>query len=142
MSGKLKQLSALVFAAVLLAAGPAHAAQDWLKQTDITYVFAGREVKGVYQNGATFSEIYRKTGKIEYKDDINTLTGKWSIKDDQFCTLYEGQPGGCYKINLLSTNCFEYWLLQPTGEIDKSWIARSWQAKYPSTCPAFTPSQP
>ncbi len=140
MSGKLRVRKAVLAGIVLSCSAVTAHAETWLKAADITYIFAGREVTGIYQNGAQFTEIYRGTGKIEYRDDANTASGKWSVTGDQFCTLYDGQPGGCYKIRLVSQNCFEYWLVKPDAAVDATWIARSWQTKYPSTCPAFTPS--
>jgi hypothetical protein len=126
----LKPLSIL-----LLAASPALAAQEWMTRADITYVFVGREVAGTYRNGATFSEIYRRVGAVEYKDRDGALSGTWSLQNDTFCTQYKSAPGGCYRVRLHSANCFEYWLVGETGTIATQWIARSWQTKYPSTCP-------
>ncbi len=123
-------------ATVLLYIAPATATEQWLKEQDITYVFVGREVSGVYANGASFSEIYRRNGDIEYSDETRRLTGKWSQNEDQFCSEYKSDPGGCYRIKMHGDNCFEYWLVQKPDKLDTNWIARSWRAKYPSTCPA------
>jgi hypothetical protein len=111
-----------------------HAAQ-WLKANDITYVFVGRDIAGIYRNGATFTETYRSIGKIAYKDAESAASGTWTQKEDQFCTTYDGLPGGCYRIRMLSPNCYEYWLVGADGTTANDWIARGWQVKYPPTCP-------
>lgn len=109
---------------------------QWLTSADITYMLVGRDISGFYQNGARFSETYRRVGKIEYRDDASRLQGSWSQKGDQFCTLYDKSPGGCYRMKLLGPNCFEYWLVDEKGAMASSWIARGWQVKYTPTCPA------
>ncbi len=114
-----------------LASGP-----RWLNDRDLTFVFAGRDVAGTYANGVSFTETYRKVGKAEYRDSQNALEGSWSIRGAALCTHYGEKGGGCFRVIRQSANCFEFWLVKDDGEIaEKSWIARSWQAKFPSTCP-------
>jgi hypothetical protein len=108
----------------------------WLNARDITYMLVGRDVSGLYQNGARFAETYRRVGKIEYQDESSKLQGTWTQKNDLFCTYYEGSPGGCYRIKLTSPNCFEYWLVDDAGATAPSWIAQASQTKYMSSCPA------
>jgi hypothetical protein len=115
---------------------PALAAST-LGQNDLTYVFAGREVKGEYSNGVAFSEIYHKNGTITYAEGATRVAGKWKISETSFCTEYDGLTGGCFNVKSTGANCFEYWLLDAAGKVkDPNWIARGWQAKYPSTCPS------
>jgi hypothetical protein len=108
----------------------------WLGDNDLTFVFVGREVAGAYANGVTFTETYRKIGKAEYRDTQSSLEGSWSIKGAAMCTHYRDKSGGCFRVSRQSANCFELWLMSENGELaGESWIARSWQVKYPSTCP-------
>jgi hypothetical protein len=133
MNGRLKVLKSSLLA-VLLLASTAEAA-PWLLDKDIAYVLVGREIKGHYRNGADFSETYRRTGQIEYKDSDGMQAGQWTLQGGQFCTTYEGSPGGCYRIRMHSGNCFEFWLVAEDGKTASEWIARGWQVKYQSTCP-------
>jgi hypothetical protein len=130
----------IVLSAAILFAGTAipvfAGSPHWMTDMDLHYVFVGREVTGAYANGVPFRETYRKSGKIEYSDTANTLAGNWEISGGKLCTKYAEQAGGCYKITKVSANCFEYWLLAADGaNVEKSWIARSSQSKYPSSCP-------
>jgi hypothetical protein len=120
-----------------LLVAPAIAAGHWLKTEDLIYVFAGREVTGHYANGAAFSEIYHRDGRITYKDDQSSFNGTWAIKGSEFCTTYDKGPGGCYRVQMHSSNCFAYYLVE-NGISQPAWIARSSQTKYPTTCPAPT----
>ncbi len=137
MSGKLLKRS--LFALVLLASPTAAETGRWLNAADITYMLVGRDVVGQYRNGATFTETYRGVGTIEYRDETSSLRGTWTLKGNQFCTHYEGSPGGCYKMRLTSSNCFEYWLVDAAGTPADAWIAVASQAKYDSTCREKTP---
>lgn len=109
-------------------------ASGWLKADEIRYVFIGREVKGQYANLEPFTEVYRIKGSVEYVDNNRSVKGSWSFTGDTFCTQYEGMEGGCFKLRMHSDNCFEYWLVKGNGEVDGTWIARSWRTKYPSSC--------
>ncbi len=123
--------------ALLALSGPALGAEPrWLNEKDLRYVFAGREVAGTYANGVAFSETYRGSGKIEYQDAENKYGGIWSVKGSTFCTQYGEHGGGCFRVVMQSENCFEFWLINEAEVVtEKSWIARGWRAKYPSTCP-------
>ncbi len=130
-------LKTLAMIVLVLSTQSVHASDHWLTAKDITYVFVGREIKGTYRNGVPFSETYRRVGRSEYREGETSVSGQWSTKGDQFCTLYDGNRGGCFQIKSSGTNCFEYWLITLAGTPDKNWIARGWQSKYPSTCPAL-----
>ncbi len=122
-------LAASIFAAPASATTP-------LGAKDMTYVFVGREVKGEYANTVPFSEVYHVNGTIDYAEGDTHVKGRWKIDGTQFCTTYDGLPGGCFNIVARGSNCFEYWLLDAAGKTaEKTWIARGWQSKYPATCP-------
>jgi hypothetical protein len=126
----------IIFAGFLAATASPTLAANFLPAKDITYVFVGREVSGIYSNSVTFSEVYHLDGRIDYAEGQMRTAGRWRIEGTSFCTDYYGVPGGCFKITAHSKNCFEYWLVDAkSGTVQSTWMARSWQSKYPSTCP-------
>jgi hypothetical protein len=132
----------LVLVLLTLAAMSSAMASDlpdrkWLKDhDDLTFVMIGREIGGVYANGVAFTETYRRSGVVEYRDAKNTFNGKWTLKDGGVCTTYEHGDAGCFRIMKLGENCFEYWMVSGQANVvSPSWIARGWQANYPPTCP-------
>jgi hypothetical protein len=132
MRNRFREHFALTTVALLLSTINATAA--WVKERDLSFVMTGREFHGEYSNGVKFVEIYRKSGKIEYRDYANTLTGSWKIRSGTFCIEYDQTTGGCFQILKPSGNCIEYWVVNKEGKPAASWIARGWHNKYPSTC--------
>ncbi len=127
------RLNLAIATSIALLTGNVLASSPWLNGKDLAYVFAGREVNGVYANGATFVETYHRDGSITYIDTQQSLKGNWKIDGEQFCTTYDGGPGGCYTVKKLSENCFEYWLAD-SNSVETGWLARASQSKYPDTC--------
>jgi hypothetical protein len=141
MSRNMRWVDFLVLLPVLLPCiGTAGAAelrgQKWLKdKDDLTFVMVGREIGGVYANGVSFTETYRRSGLVEYRDAKNALTGTWTVKDGSLCTAYDQGASGCFRIMMVSENCIEYWPLAGDGStVSSSWIARGWRTKNPPTC--------
>ena len=48
------------------------------------------------------------TASIRYHDVNGADSGEWSVKDDTFCTFYEGQEGACFFVERDGANCFTF----------------------------------
>jgi hypothetical protein len=126
-------------AATSIAAQPVTA---WMDEADIKQSFSGVEIDGVYVDGTKFTESYDGTGAIMYRDTRKAMTGRWSVVNNSFCTLYDGTvTGGCFKVVKVSANCFEFYFLAATEEETAAtdpgrprWTARGWNKKHPATC--------
>jgi hypothetical protein len=114
----------------------------WMSDDEIRRAFAGTSIDGAYIDGLSFTEAYADDGSIAYRDKRKAMTGKWSIVNNSFCTLYHGiVTGGCFKVLQRSANCFEFYFLAST-EIEAampkprrpSWTARGWNKAKPATC--------
>ncbi len=114
----------------------------WMNDDEIRRAFAGISIDGTYIDGLSFTEVYADDGCIDYRDKRKAMTGKWSIVNNSFCTLYDGIiTGGCFKVLQRSANCFEFYFLAST-EIEAakpeprrpSWTARGWNKAKPVTC--------
>ena len=114
----------------------------WMDDDAINKAFAGVTINGVYADGMTFTESYASSGGIAYSDPRKAMTGRWSVVNRSFCTLYEGATtGGCFKVTRHSANCYEFYFLTGTErEAAKdnpglpSWTARGWDKSKPATC--------
>jgi hypothetical protein len=114
----------------------------WMGDEQIKGAFAGVTISGIYGDGMTFTESYGGDGRIAYTDPKKSMTGRWSVVNQSFCTLYDKfVTGGCFRVAQPSSNCFEFYFLtsseaeaaQPrTGR--PSWTARGWDKSKPSTC--------
>jgi hypothetical protein len=132
----------LLMLGVLLALAtpqPAHAAD--LNGDAIRAGVVGATLDGFYPGGAMFSETYHRDGRIDYRDDKDRLTGRWTISGKTFCTLYDGGNGGaCWRLKSSGDNCFEFYLTaMPKSATQKSlvstqWGAKGWRTDKPSTC--------
>jgi hypothetical protein len=108
----------------------------------IIAIFEGKTVSGVYADGTTVRESYQVGGKITYWDPYyGNRTGQWSVVNNLFCTFYDGMTGGCFRVERVSENCFDY-LAQASSEqealapTDKPrYTARAFIEGRPSTCP-------
>jgi hypothetical protein len=131
-------LGLLLMACATVAAG----AVVWMNDDEISKAFAGVTINGVYVDGMTFTETYTSGGGITYSDPRKAMTGRWSVVNRSFCTLYEGATtGGCFKVSRHSGNCYEfYFLTSSEREAAKenpglpSWTARGWDKSKPATC--------
>jgi hypothetical protein len=113
----------------------------WMGDADIRRAFAGQTIDGHYANGQTFTESYLAGGRIDYREQARTLTGRWSVEAGTFCTIYDTSPtGGCFRVRQLSANCYEfYFVARDESEAvarpgKPSWTARGWHNDKRSTC--------
>ena len=120
----------------------AQPSSGWMSGEAIKTTFAGTTIDGIYGDGLTFTETYADTGDIVYQDTRKAMTGRWSIINQSFCTLYSGGiSGGCFKVVRQSANCFEFYF-QSSTEAEAAnptpgqptWTARGWNKVRPSTC--------
>ena len=65
--------------------------------------------------------------------------GDWSVKDDNFCTFYEGQEGACFTVERDGSNCFTFFEMIPDKDgkpvPDTNWTSRGWSRDHAPTCP-------
>ena len=109
----------------------------------IIKIFEGKAVSGVYADGSPVKETYKLGGGIDYWDSIRTSTGSWSVVNNLFCTFYNNvdMSGGCFRVEQLSANCFDYYALASSTEealipSDKPrYTARAHIEGAPDTCP-------
>jgi hypothetical protein len=114
----------------------------WMDDDQITKAFAGVTISGVYVDGMPFTETYASGGGITYSDPRKAMTGRWSVVNRSFCTLYEGATtGGCFKVSRHSGNCFEFYFLTSSereaandNSNQPSWTARGWDKSKAATC--------
>ncbi|MEQ1613333.1 MAG: hypothetical protein ABL904_11315 [Hyphomicrobiaceae bacterium] len=120
----------------------AQAGIDWMGDDEIRKTFAGITINGVYIDGIRFTESYADGGGISYRDPRKAMSGRWSVINQSFCTLYdEHVTGGCFKVSRHSSNCYEFYFLAGT-EVEAakpegarpSWTARGWDQAKPTTC--------
>jgi hypothetical protein len=118
------------------------AAPNWMGDAEIKKAFSGVTIKGLYADGTAFTESYSADARISYTDVRATLTGRWSVVNGAFCTLYDSMiTGGCFKVMRHSGNCFEFYFLAASeSEAEReepsrpSWTARGWDQSKPATC--------
>lgn len=109
---------------------------------DIIAAFEGKTVTGVYANGMAVRETYLVGGAITYWDPFyGARAGHWSIVNNLFCTFYDGMTGGCFRIERVSDNCFDYFAQAASEQealapADKPrYTARAFIEGKSSTCP-------
>ena len=115
-----------------------------LRGPDIIALFEGKTLSGVYADGSPVKETYAVGGKIpDYVDAVRSSTGKWSVVNDQLCTFYDEQmAGGCFRVEKVSRNCFDYLVLSSSEEealapTEKPrYTARAHIEGIPTTCPS------
>jgi hypothetical protein len=135
-----------LLAALLLFAPAALATQSLppaaMTGPEIISAFEGKTVTGAYADGMAVRESYQVGGGIIYWDPFyGSRTGKWSVVNNLFCTFYDGMTGGCFRVERLSENCFDYLALASSEQealtpTDKPrYTARAFIEGKPSTCP-------
>lgn len=140
----MRRLLLLALFAGLLAGGGAmaQAGDDWMSDQDIRATFGGATIHGVYVDGMTFTESYGSDGRIAYHDPRKAMTGRWSVVNRTFCTLYDDTvSGGCFRVIRHSANCYEFYF-QAGSETEAArpdaarprWTARGWHNARPATC--------
>jgi hypothetical protein len=109
---------------------------------DLIATFDGKTVSGVYADGLAVRESYLVGGGITYWDpNWGDKTGKWSVVNNLFCTFYDGMSGGCFTVERIGANCFDFLVsasseeeaLQPGNR--KDYTARVSIDGAKSTCP-------
>jgi hypothetical protein len=135
--------------ALLLAVGilgltvlSAGATESWMNDNDISKAFSSVTIDGAYADGMSFTETYTDAGTISYRDPRKAMTGRWSVINSAFCTLYDGViTGGCFKVIRHSQNCYEFYFVAGSeaeaARPDRgrpSWTARGWNKALPPTC--------
>jgi hypothetical protein len=118
------------------------AADEWMNESELKAVFAGKGVDGRYRSGGPFAETYGADGHVDYEDEVRTSGGHWSIQAGTFCTIYDDDSaGGCFQVRRRGSNCFEFFFVAPTEEealksqaAKPQWTARAWVQDQPSTC--------
>jgi hypothetical protein len=109
----------------------------------IIKVFENQMVTGVYADGTPVKERYALGGGIDYWDSYRSSKGTWSVVNNLLCTFYDNteMSGGCFRVEQVSTNCFDYFALaDSTEEALKPegaprYTARGHIEGLPDTCP-------
>lgn len=115
---------------------------DWMQSGDIHDAFSGRTIDGYYADKRRFTERYDADGRLVYVEPYVRNAGRWSVRANAFCTIYDRDPtGGCYRVEKLSANCFAFYFISRSerqAEDDPlkrpKWTARGWRQDEPSTC--------
>ncbi len=139
----------IVLAAGLLVAS-LHAARAGdsapLDDAAIGAAVSGQRFAGVYDDGSAWRETYAADGSLAYEDDENDVDGQWRVISGRLCTLYAtGVEGGCFMVFRRSTNCFDFYAVDPSSGMplaseaeraaQSGWSARGWSMDKASTCP-------
>ena len=141
---RMRSLLSVGLAGVLGAAASARAATPWMTDSEIRGAFSGRTIEGAYSDSMPFTESYFDTGRLDYIEPQRRMTGRWSVVESTFCTLYDnGGGGGCFKVRQVSGNCYEFYFaafdeedLAEGSDERPRWTARGWRKDVPSTCVA------
>jgi len=91
--------------AMILTAFAANAGQS-MNGSEIEKTFRSVTLDGIYGDGRFFSETYFDDGTIRYHEADGADSGDWSVREDMFCTFYEGMEGGCFFVYREGANCF------------------------------------
>jgi hypothetical protein len=128
---------AALLALIFLATG-ANAAGSRMAQADIEQAFRGVTLDGIYYDGSFFSETYFEDGTIRYHDAFGADSGDWSVRDNMFCTFYDGQQGACFFVVREGKNCFTFYepVKAPDGTMKPrdDWTSRGWNRQEEATC--------
>jgi hypothetical protein len=147
----LATFAAVAGCALLGAAAPAPiVAPSWMTEAAMREAFVGKTLDGHYGNGASWTEAYLASGRLEYREGPRQALGSWYFREGHvFCTFYDpphrpALTGGCWNTIQVSANCYEFYLAglasnDPGDEGDRDrwlppWNARAWRQDAPSTC--------
>jgi hypothetical protein len=130
-------LKAAIATLIVLISG-AGAAGPGMVDADIEKAFRGVTLDGVYYDGTFFSETYFDDGTIRYHDALGADSGDWSVRENMFCTFYEGQQGACFFVIREGKNCFTFFepVAGPDGKSvpRPDWTSRGWNRQEEATC--------
>ncbi len=125
-------------AALLFLVSGAQATGSRMADGDIDKAFRGVTLDGVYHDGTFFSETYFEDGTIRYHDAQGADSGDWSVRENMFCTFYEGQQGACFFVVRDGKNCFTFFepVAGPDGKSvpREDWTSRGWNRQEEATC--------
>ena len=66
----------------------------------------------LFRSGQRFTERYLLGGQLEYVEDGNVMTGRWSVTEGTLCTIFDTDPtGGCYRVVRSGRNCYEFYFV-------------------------------
>lgn len=148
MTGLVMTIKTQCFSLILAALFAAHAVAQsepvdiWMTQSDLKQTFSGKTIAGVYPSGRGFIETFNVGGRILYRDEQRHVSGRWTVNQRAFCTIYDGDAtGGCYLVRRMGENCYEFYFISRTVNAnrkpeDLTWTAQAWLSEKPSTCVA------
>jgi hypothetical protein len=147
--GDQRSIAALLALALAIAPAAATGSEQTLPAQPIVMqgpeliaTFDGKTANGAYGDGTPVRETYLVGGAITYWDpNWGNKTGKWSVINNLFCTFYDGMSGGCFRVERIGANCFDFFAvagsedeaLQPGPR--KDYTARVSLEGTKSTCP-------
>lgn len=109
---------------------------------EIISLFAGVTITGAYADATPFRESYAAEGTLSYWDPRGPAAGQWSVVNNLFCTFYDSLAGGCFRIEQVGANCFDFYAAASseqeaatTPDQKPRYTARGSIAGKPSTCP-------
>lgn len=145
LMAKCRRVCAVFSATGLLIAGYATAEASrspWLDDGDIRGTLGGKTIEGRYSSGKPFTERYLASGRLEYIEGGNSMSGYWSVTAGTLCTIYDSDPtGGCFRVTRVGANCFEFYFASRTEETapgpegsKPKWTARGSVSGEKTTC--------
>jgi len=132
-------------------APPALAVRLWMSEEAMRAEFIGKTRDGHFRTGKTWTSTHLANGRSEFIYDGRTWLGHWTLRGRVFCTFGDPVtlpvlPNGCWSAVKVSANCYEYYVVRPSGAeaaenawTDSQWFARGRRREEPSTC-TETPS--
>lgn len=114
----------------------------WMPASEIRATFGGHTIEGHYADKRPFTERYDADGRLEYVEPYVRSYGRWSVRADSFCTIYDRDPtGGCYRVERQGANCYAFYFISRSEQqaeheplVRPMWAARGWRRDEPSTC--------
>lgn len=101
-------IASAITTALICWAGSA-ASTELVGEAQLASELGGHTIKGYYtRNKVSFVEVYLPGGRITYKDDDKADAGRWSVRNNAFCTFYDNISGGCWHVLKRSVNCYEF----------------------------------
>ena len=113
--------AALLFstALALLAAEPAAADPVKMTGAEIEAALTGHSIEGVWGSTRYVSSFDAHGGTVYTAEGRPSAHGRWSVKGDQYCSVWEQSEESCYDLERDGDTI--HWIVPDTG------------ARYPST---------